>query len=313
MNFCIRCGTKFSGRDAKFCQSCGAARPTPTETRNPESRETQSVSNPTAPVSPAKPSRRIAPSAGATRPHPEHKPHIAVLAGSLALALAAIVALAALVVANSQAKALDPRLSNAMPGIDMTVFCDGIRDLGTPAGFWSLYAQESGMSNVEVQHEIYNYCGMDIPANDPGLQVWVPLTGTPTTPDSGDIGVPPATASSPGPVSTPSESASAVVTTESELRQIACNATIPNSAGIRLGDRSTSVAALQWGLAMLKYETSNGSGQMIAIDGSFGAQTESAVIRFQDNHGLPSTGSVDQSTWQQLNNQLRTWGNNPPC
>lgn len=298
MNFCIRCGTKFSGRDAKFCESCGAARPTPTETRNSESRETQSVSNPTAPVSPATPSRRLAPGAGATRPRPEHKPHMAVFAGGLALALAAIVALAALVAANSQAKVLDARLTNALPGIDMTVYCMNVRDQQIAPGTWNYLATQTGMSNVEVEHEIYDYCGMDIPANDRGLQVF---------------GAPPKAEATPDPASTPSESASPVVTTESELRQIACNSTIPNSSGIRLGDRSTSVAALQWGLAMLKYETSNGSGQMIAIDGSFGPQTESAVIRFQDNHGLPSTGSVDQSTWQQLNNQLRTWGNNPPC
>lgn len=294
---CPECGSVMAW-SAVYCQNCGS-KAEPVVDADPVS--------PLPEAGLAKHPYPIATGAGATRPRPEHKPHVAVFAGGLALALAAIVALAALVAANSQAKVLDARLTNALPGIDMTVYCMNVRDQQVAPGTWNYLATQTGMSNVEVEHEIYDYCGMDIPANDPGLQVF----GTDTGHYADGSGVPPATASTPGPVSTPSESP--VVTTESELRQIACNSTIPNPAGIRQGDRSTSVAALQWGLAMLKYETSNGSGQMIAIDGSFGPQTESAVLRFQDNHGLPSTGIVDQSTWQQLNEQLKTWGNNPPC
>ena len=38
----------------------------------------------------------------------------------------------------------------------------------------------------------------------------------------------------------------------------------------------------------------------ISVDGDFGPQTEAAVIRFQQLHGLKDNGRVDADTWQAL-------------
>ena len=42
------------------------------------------------------------------------------------------------------------------------------------------------------------------------------------------------------------------------------------------------------------------AGQPVQIDGSFGAETQAAVLQFQTAHGLPVTGIVDEATWQAL-------------
>jgi len=42
------------------------------------------------------------------------------------------------------------------------------------------------------------------------------------------------------------------------------------------------------------------AGEHVAIDGSFGSQTQTAVKSFQTAHGLPVTGLVDPTTWQAL-------------
>jgi hypothetical protein len=42
------------------------------------------------------------------------------------------------------------------------------------------------------------------------------------------------------------------------------------------------------------------AGEQVQIDGSYGAQTQSAVQLFQSAHGLPVTGFVDPLTWQSL-------------
>jgi hypothetical protein len=43
-----------------------------------------------------------------------------------------------------------------------------------------------------------------------------------------------------------------------------------------------------------------GAGQTIAVDGDFGASTQSAVKGFQADAGLPATGTIDTATWQAL-------------
>jgi hypothetical protein len=42
------------------------------------------------------------------------------------------------------------------------------------------------------------------------------------------------------------------------------------------------------------------AGYTVAIDGSFGPKTRTAVRRFQSAHGLPVTGTIDATTWQPL-------------
>jgi hypothetical protein len=42
------------------------------------------------------------------------------------------------------------------------------------------------------------------------------------------------------------------------------------------------------------------AGQRVAIDGSFGGQTQTAVERFQSAHGLSASGLIDQATWRAL-------------
>ena len=38
----------------------------------------------------------------------------------------------------------------------------------------------------------------------------------------------------------------------------------------------------------------------VDIDGTFGAQTDAALRRFQSDRGLPVTGTTDAATWQAL-------------
>lgn len=97
------------------------------------------------------------------------------------------------------------------------------------------------------------------------------------------------------------------------LSTLGCQSSLPGGQQLALGDAGDSVRALQWGLSTLKYETYNGSGQLLPITGTYDPQTANAVRRFQDNHQLPETGSVDQSTWSAIYSQLRTWGTVHPC
>jgi g-D-glutamyl-meso-diaminopimelate peptidase len=62
---------------------------------------------------------------------------------------------------------------------------------------------------------------------------------------------------------------------------------------LRLGDRSPNVELLQ--LALQRAEFSPGN-----IDGIFGANTDTAVRRFQTSAGLTSDGVVGNLTWQRL-------------
>ncbi|MFJ5834370.1 peptidoglycan-binding protein [Streptomyces sp. NPDC093089] len=66
-----------------------------------------------------------------------------------------------------------------------------------------------------------------------------------------------------------------------------------------LGDSGDCVAGLQelvsrYGLTA--WEQSGGN----FVDGAFGARTDSAVRRFQSNHGLVVDGIVGQRTWEKL-------------
>jgi DNA-binding XRE family transcriptional regulator len=59
------------------------------------------------------------------------------------------------------------------------------------------------------------------------------------------------------------------------------------------GSRGDSVRALQLQLV-------EGHSARLAVDGDFGPETETAVLRFQEQAGLPITGVVDHLTWRHL-------------
>lgn len=92
-----------------------------------------------------------------------------------------------------------------------------------------------------------------------------------------------------------------------------CRPDLPGGSTLVAGNTGPAVEALQQGLALLKYETFDSSGRLLPVTGDYNAMTVAAVKRFQYNHGLPETGSVDQTTWSKINSQLRTWGSSPAC
>lgn len=63
---------------------------------------------------------------------------------------------------------------------------------------------------------------------------------------------------------------------------------------LQVGSTGADVKRLQRILVMIKLLSPDG------IDGSFGAQTESAVKSFQEGNGLASDGVVGPMTWQAL-------------
>ena len=52
---------------------------------------------------------------------------------------------------------------------------------------------------------------------------------------------------------------------------------------------------------------------LVNPDGIFGPETERAVLAFQSNMGLPSTGTVDFNTWNTITNAYRTAKNFTRC
>lgn len=67
---------------------------------------------------------------------------------------------------------------------------------------------------------------------------------------------------------------------------------LANYPTLRRGDNNNFVFLLQFLL--------NGYGENLAIDGIFGANTENAVKRFQQNNSLAVDGIVGQNTWRTL-------------
>lgn len=67
----------------------------------------------------------------------------------------------------------------------------------------------------------------------------------------------------------------------------------PESIALREGDTGPMVTALQSGLVALNYPVG-------AIDGDFGTLTRDALLSFQANNGLPTTGVADAETLSML-------------
>jgi hypothetical protein len=64
---------------------------------------------------------------------------------------------------------------------------------------------------------------------------------------------------------------------------------------LKRGAKGATVKALQALLIGYGYSCGNSGA-----DGSFGAKTEEAVMKFQDKHGLTKDGSVGRATWSEL-------------
>ena len=74
-----------------------------------------------------------------------------------------------------------------------------------------------------------------------------------------------------------------------------------NSDPIELGDRGIKVEHLQYMLSVLAAYIPQIPN--VTIDGIFGPATRSAVIAAQQRFGLPQTGIVDYSTWDEIYDQ----------
>ena len=65
---------------------------------------------------------------------------------------------------------------------------------------------------------------------------------------------------------------------------------------LRPGHSGPAVAAVQAHLGAMGFA----SGR---VDGIFGTWLERAVVGYQQFHGLPVTGEVDEATWEKLQNE----------
>ena len=64
---------------------------------------------------------------------------------------------------------------------------------------------------------------------------------------------------------------------------------------IKKGDRGDEVVDVQRRLSILGYDIGPTN-----VDGAFEEKTEEAIKRFQESHGLESTGRIDTATWRSL-------------
>lgn len=69
---------------------------------------------------------------------------------------------------------------------------------------------------------------------------------------------------------------------------------------LRKGMKDTNGSVTSWQGLLQLYSYTDGDGNAIKVDGSFGAKTEQATKKVQKKHGLPQTGVVDAATWQAL-------------
>lgn len=69
---------------------------------------------------------------------------------------------------------------------------------------------------------------------------------------------------------------------------------------LRKGMKDTNGSVTSWQGLLQLYGYTDGDGNAIKVDGSFGSKTEQATKKVQKKHGLPQTGVVDAATWQAL-------------
>ena len=83
----------------------------------------------------------------------------------------------------------------------------------------------------------------------------------------------------------------------SAIEQSSPGSTLNALPTLSSGQQGPAVARLQ---GLLRAAVSGSTDATLAIDGTYGASTISAVQTFQQQIGIPSTGSVDETTWQKL-------------
>lgn len=66
------------------------------------------------------------------------------------------------------------------------------------------------------------------------------------------------------------------------------------------GMKDTNGSVTSWQGLLQLYSYTDGDGNVIKVDGSFGTKTEQATKKVQKKHGLPQTGVVDAATWRAL-------------
>ena len=69
---------------------------------------------------------------------------------------------------------------------------------------------------------------------------------------------------------------------------------------LRIGMQDTNGSVTSWQGLLQLYSYTDGDGNPIKVDGSFGTKTKQATKKVQKKHGLPQTGVVDAATWQAL-------------
>lgn len=88
------------------------------------------------------------------------------------VAVGVVVVTSSVIASQDQWHGLDPRIVRTMSkDARADVWCKGLQTpSATPEGMWTTLGREAGMSSSAVQQAIYNFCGVPIPANDPGLK-----------------------------------------------------------------------------------------------------------------------------------------------
>lgn len=69
---------------------------------------------------------------------------------------------------------------------------------------------------------------------------------------------------------------------------------------LRKGMKDTNGSVTSWQGLLQLYGYTDGDGNAIKVDGSFGTKTEQATKKVQKKHGLPQTGVVDAATWRAI-------------
>lgn len=94
-----------------------------------------------------------------------------IIGGAAALLVLVGVAVAfGAIASQGQWRGLDPRIVSILDkDARADVWCRSLQINAVPAGLWTSLGRRAGMSSTAVQRSFYGFCGVPIPADDPGL------------------------------------------------------------------------------------------------------------------------------------------------